>query len=102
MEGLEIVSGQLESTPTCPHCEKSLGGYTDIDQTGAKPRAGDVSICAYCKHILIFITAYIGPISQLVLDYMPPDLYLEYDGLMEQVPALELNGRLVCKIGFDG
>ena len=95
----EIESGKLQGEITCPHCNRIIDGYTDIGQCNAKPKIGDVSICAYCKHILVFEKPPVGSVCTLILRYMIPDEYLEYEGLSELIPCAELNGRLVSRVG---
>ncbi len=46
-------TGQLEVQPHCPTCKKLLDGFTAIDHD-KKPKAGDVTICAYCNEVLQF------------------------------------------------
>jgi hypothetical protein len=40
--------------PHCPKCDKLLDGYTDTQSEGQVPKAGDMTICAYCHTIAIF------------------------------------------------
>lgn len=40
----------------CPACHASTDGYTGIGNSIA-PRDGDVSICAYCRNVAIFVVS---------------------------------------------
>ena len=46
-------TGQLDTHPYCPSCRKLLDGFTAVDHD-KKPKAGDVTICAYCNVVLQF------------------------------------------------
>ena len=41
------------STSQCPKCAKQLDTHAPTE-AGAKPVAGDISVCLYCKTILVF------------------------------------------------
>lgn len=44
---------RLETNPSCPRCNKSLGSYTAITPD-TKPKQGDVTICTECFAVLEF------------------------------------------------
>lgn len=45
--------GLLPSKPECPHCKKTLDGFTD--PVGDRvPKPEDVTMCLYCGEILQF------------------------------------------------
>lgn len=48
-----MKSGQLESAPHCPACNKLLDGFTD-PKGDATPESGNLSICSYCRTFLCF------------------------------------------------
>jgi hypothetical protein len=39
---------------TCPNCTKIIDASTVIDGNSNEPSDGDITICAYCSHILKF------------------------------------------------
>lgn len=43
----------------CLKCGKQLDGFMAVDNDKARPRTGDVSLCMYCQHIMIFA----GPVD---------------------------------------
>ena len=47
---------QLSKSNRCPNkaCRRKLDGAKSFDRTAVTPRAGDVSICAYCETMVIF------------------------------------------------
>lgn len=46
---------KLPAAPRCPGCKAELDGATNMDNTVARPKAGDVSVCAYCGEIIEFM-----------------------------------------------
>ena len=52
---MTITSGKLEHAPSCPVCNKVLDGFTiDANDLCKLPKAGDCSICVYCRTFLVF------------------------------------------------
>jgi hypothetical protein len=47
-----LKTSKLEHGPKCPTCDKELDGYSDIRNSGAIMRPGDVSVCCYCGEVL--------------------------------------------------
>lgn len=52
---------QQNFSMNCLKCGKELDGFMAIDSDKARPRAGDVSLCIYCQHIMMFS----GPVEGL-------------------------------------
>lgn len=44
---------RLDTRPHCPACSALSDGYSAMEK-GAKPKAGDISICSVCYEILQF------------------------------------------------
>ena len=38
----------------CPYCSRQLDGWTPLENPEAVPKENDFSLCAYCKHLVIF------------------------------------------------
>lgn len=45
-------NSKLKDT-VCPNCDKSLNAATAVNNH-AQPEPGDVSVCAYCSHLLVY------------------------------------------------
>lgn len=43
---------KLDVIPTCPHCQKTLDGYTSENKV--EPTSGSVTVCCHCMTILVF------------------------------------------------
>lgn len=46
-----MITGQLDFTPKCPNCDKTIGGFTG--EGDRPPEFGDITICIYCFSTLI-------------------------------------------------
>ena len=38
----------------CPTCSETLDAADDVEQDGARPVRGNLSVCAYCSTILVY------------------------------------------------
>lgn len=49
------LDGQLDGPPpACPGCGARLDRFFAVDLSGARPKDGDLSICAHCAEILLY------------------------------------------------
>ena len=48
-----MTAGPLPPT-MCPSCEKRLDDATDSKLSGAVPCEGDIGVCSYCRHVLVY------------------------------------------------
>lgn len=73
--------GRVKGEPPCPRCGRILNGFTCMDGTRA-PRAGDISVCAYCAAPLSWDGEAFSPLtgSALVLARLDPN-FLEAEEL---------------------
>lgn len=46
--------GRLSSVPVCPVCGEALDGFIG---TSPVPKAGDLSVCAYCTEVNVYVVA---------------------------------------------
>jgi len=53
----------------CPECDELLDGAISLDDP-VGPQPGDVSICAYCGELLMFVEG-------MQLERMPPEIFNE-------------------------
>ena len=48
----ELYQGKLDTKPSCPHCSKTLDGFTCIGDEYTPPEEGCVTVCVYCQSVL--------------------------------------------------
>lgn len=50
-----ISQGPLGNHP-CPACHKILAGFSAVSDEGhARPEPGTITLCAYCRTVLVFL-----------------------------------------------
>lgn len=87
--------GKLPYKPNCPHCNKVLDGFVDTQQDANTPAAGDLSVCVYCKHLLIFKISNIDSKDVLKLCYVSVDEFIELDDFNLKIS--EKFGRIIVR-----
>lgn len=76
---------------TCPHCSATLSGHMAVS-ADARPKPGDVSICAYCAEINQY-----DDTGQLVIP--SPELLLELSALPDVARARQIVLQVIRKNG---
>jgi hypothetical protein len=79
--------GKIKGFPRCPNpeCQKPLDGFTALEE-GAKPREGDISICAYCAEVCEFDFEH-HPVTMPLLTYnsLPADVKATIDKAQQAI-----------------
>ena len=84
------MMNRLKGKPRCPSCDTIIDGFASARHPDAKPKNGDVSICATCGQLLVFIRD--------AFEALPPETYETLpEGIKKELGMLQ---ALLKKGGF--
>jgi len=73
----------------CPTCHELNDAATDIDNTNATPKEGDLSVCLNCGEIMVFnADRTTRAVALNDLTALPPEIHAQLDRVQQTIRKL--------------